>query len=183
MQRWKTLTLSIMAAYSAYRWKCVSCYSNIYDSIRATVTTNVDCPMKIGQKCFCAVHDKHLFHVSFNEALLIGAANSSVSENNPETSDSVRKSIKNRPFLRISENFEKKTKKPTKPKQNKPKKKKIWQLVYLQKYLARSLFFLVFCFFFVLLFLFFFVFCFLFWFCWLLGLQSFVLCRKLVLNH
>ena len=27
--------------------------------IRASVTTNVDCPVKIGQKCFCAVHDKH----------------------------------------------------------------------------------------------------------------------------
>ena len=85
-------------------------------AIRASVTTNVDCPMKIGQKCYCAIHDKHLFHISFNEALLIGAANSSVSENNPETIDSVRKSIKNRPFLRISE---KKTKKPTKPKKKK----------------------------------------------------------------
>ena len=63
-------------------------------AIGAPVTTNVDCPMKIGQKCFCAVHDKHLFHISFNEALLIGAANSLVSENNPETIDSVRKSIK-----------------------------------------------------------------------------------------
>ena len=58
-------------------------------AIKATVTTNVDCPMKIGHKCFCAVHDKHLFHISFNEALLIGAANSSVSENNPETIGSV----------------------------------------------------------------------------------------------
>ena len=88
-------------------------------AIRATVTTNVDCPMKTGQRCFCAVHDGHLFHISFNEALLLEAANSSVSENNPETFDSVRKSIKNRPFLRISANFEKKTKKPTKPKKKK----------------------------------------------------------------
>ena len=39
---------------------------------RATVTTNVDRSMKICQKCFGAVHDKHLFHVSFNEARLIG---------------------------------------------------------------------------------------------------------------
>ena len=59
---------------------------------RATVTTNVGCPMKIGQKCFCAVHDEHLIHISFKKTLLIGAANSSVSENNPETIDSVRKS-------------------------------------------------------------------------------------------
>ena len=63
-------------------------------AIRAPVTTNDDCPMEIGPKCFCAVHDKHLFHISFNEAQLIGAANSLVSENNPETIDSVRKSIK-----------------------------------------------------------------------------------------
>ena len=88
-------------------------------AIRAPVTTNVDCPMKIGQKCFCAVHDKHLFHISFNEALRIGAANSSVSENNPETIDSVRKSIKDRPFLRISENFRKENKET-----NQTKKKK-----------------------------------------------------------
>ena len=67
-------------------------------AIRARVTTNVDCPMKIGQKCFCAVHEKHLFHISFNEALLIGAANSSVSENNPETIDSFRNSRKNDHF-------------------------------------------------------------------------------------
>ena len=60
-------------------------------TIRATVTTNVDCAMKTGQKCFRAVHDKHLFHISFNEALLIGAANSAVSENSPEIIDSVRK--------------------------------------------------------------------------------------------
>ena len=72
---------------------------------RAPVTTNDDCPMKIGQKCFCAVHDKHLFHISFNEAQLIGAANSLVSEINPETIDSVPKSIKIRPFLRISDFF------------------------------------------------------------------------------
>ena len=88
-------------------------------AIRAPVKTNVDCPMKIGQKCFCAVHDRHLFHISFNEAQLIGAANSLVSENNPETIDSVRKSIKNRPFLRISE---KKTQKPKKPKKQKKQK-------------------------------------------------------------
>ena len=98
-------------------------------AIRAPVTTNVDCPTKIGQKCFCAVRDKHLFHISFNEALLIGAANSLVSENNPETIDSVRKSITNRPFLRISENFRKKqkpkkTKKTKKKKHNKTKKQK-----------------------------------------------------------
>ena len=117
-------------------------------AIRAPVTTNVDCPMKIGQKCFCAVHDKYLFHISFNEALLIGAANSLVSENNPETIDGVRKSIKNRPFLRISEKKTKKPTKPTKPKKQKKKKKtKIWQLVYLQQYLARSLVFLFFLFF------------------------------------
>ena len=90
-------------------------------AISGPVTTNVDCPMKIGQKCFCAVHDKHLFHISFNEALLIGAANSSVSENNPETIDSVRKSIKNRPFLRISENFRKENKETNQTK--KPKKR------------------------------------------------------------
>ena len=98
-------------------------------AIRAPVTTNVDCPMKIGQECFCAVHDKHLFHISFNEALLIGAANTSVSENNPETIDSVRKSIENRPLLRISENFRKENKetnqtKKTKKKQKTKKKKK-----------------------------------------------------------
>ena len=153
-------------------------------AIRATVRTNVDCLMKSGQKCFCAVHDKHLFHISFNEALLIGAANSSVSENNPETIDSVRKSIKNQAFLRISENFQKENKETNQTK----RQKKIWQLVYLQQYLARSLVFVFFwgagfwfcCFF--LFFLVFWVFLF-FWFCWLLGLQSFVLCRKLVLNH
>ena len=65
-------------------------------AIRAPVTTYVDCSTKIGQKCFCAVRDKHLFHISFNEALLIGAANSLVSENNPENIDSVRKLITNR---------------------------------------------------------------------------------------
>ena len=70
--------------------------------MRATVTTNVDCPMKIGKKCFCAAHDKHVFHISFNEALLIGAANSSVSENNPETIDSVRTIYEN---STISESF------------------------------------------------------------------------------
>ena len=143
-------------------------------AIRAPVTTNVDCPTKIGQKCFCAVRDKHLFHISFNEALLIGAANSLVSENNPETIDSVRKSITNRPFLRISENFRKfpkrkhrnqpnqkkqkkqknKNKKQKTKKNKKPKKPKIWQLVYLQQYLARSLVFFFFFFFFLF-----------FWFC------------------
>ena len=135
-------------------------------AIRAPVTTNVDCPTKIGQKCFCAVRDKHLFHISFNAALLIGAANSLVSENNPETIDSVRKSITNRPFLRISENFRKentetkKNKKSKKKKQKnkKPKKTKIWQLVYLQQYLARSLVFLVFCFFCFFVFFVFFLF-------------------------
>ena len=120
-------------------------------AIRAPVTTNVHCPTKIGQKCFCAVRDKHLFHISFNEALLIGAANSLVSENNPETIDSVRKSITNRPFLRISEKFRKEnteTNQTKKTKKNKKQKKtKIWQLVYLQQYLARSLVFLVFWFF------------------------------------
>ena len=85
-------------------------------AIGATVTTNVDCPVKIGQTSFCAVHDKHLFHISFNEALLIGAANSSVSENNPETIDGVRKYIKNRPFLRISKNFRKEKKETKKTK-------------------------------------------------------------------
>ena len=137
---------------------------------RAPVTTNVDCPMKIGQKCFCAVHDKHLFHISFNEALLIGAANRSVSENNPETIDSDRKSVKNRPCLRISENFRKENKETNQTKKNKKnkttKKRKIWQLVYLQQYLWPHLFFF-----------------FVFWFCCLLGLQSFVPSRKLVLNH
>ena len=64
--------------------------------------------VKLAKKCFCAVHGKHLFHISFNEALLIGAANSSVSENNPETIDGVRKLMKNRPFPRISETFRKK---------------------------------------------------------------------------
>ena len=171
-------------------------------AIRSPVTTNVDCPIEIGQKCFCAVHDKHLFHISLNEALLIGAANSFVSENNPETIDNVRKSTKNRPFLRISENrkFPEKNKETNQTKKNKKKKKKttkkkkkttkkkkknkqtkqpkqpkIWQLVYLQQYLARYLIF-----FFFVFFVFFFCF---FWFCWLLGLQSFVLCWKLVLNH
>ena len=112
---------------------------------------------KMGQKCCFAVRDKHLFHISFNEALLIGAANSLVSENNPETIDSVRKSITNRPFLRISENFRKEntetnqTKKPKKKNNNnkKTKKPKIWQLVYLQQYVARSFF--LFLFFLVLL--------------------------------
>ena len=102
-------------------------------AIRAPVTTNVDCPTKIGQKCFCAVRDKHLFHINFNEALLVGAAKGLVSENNPETIDSVRKSITNRPFLGISENFRKEntetnqtnqTKKTKKNKKNKKKKKK-----------------------------------------------------------
>ena len=100
-------------------------------AIRAPVTTNVHCPTKIGQKCFCAVRDKHLFHISFNEAFLIGAANSLVSENNPETIDGVRKSITNRPFLRISEKFRKEntetnqTQKTKKTKKNKnPKKPK-----------------------------------------------------------
>ena len=116
--------------------------------------------MKIGQTCFCAVHDKHLFHISCNEALLIGAANSSVSENNLESIDSVRKSLKNRPFLRISENFRKENKEtnqtnPTKKAKKEQKNKttenlkktknqnqpKIWHLVYLQQYLARSFFF------------------------------------------
>ena len=92
-------------------------------AIRATVTTNFDCPMKIGQKCFCAVHDKHLFHICFNEALLIGAAHSSVSENNPETIDSVRKSIKNLPFLRISEIFRKENKETDQTNQTKNKKR------------------------------------------------------------
>ena len=78
--------------------------------------------MKVGQRCFCAVHDKHLFHISFNEAQLIGAANSLVSESNPETIDSVRKSIKNRPFLRISENFRKENKETKQAKKTKNKK-------------------------------------------------------------
>ena len=150
-------------------------------AIRAPVTTNVHCPTKIGQKCFCAVRDKHLFHISFNEALLIGAANSLVSENNPETIDSVRKSITNRPFLRISEKFRKENTENNQTKKNKKnkntkknqkkqkKKKKIWQLVYLQQYLDRSLVFLVFwCFWF---FLFFLVFCF-FWFFGFFGFAS-----------
>ena len=126
----------------------------IATSMIARSATNVDCPMKIGQTCFCAVHDKHLFHISFNEALLIGAANSIVSKNNPETIDSVRKSNKNRPFLRISENFQKEnketnqTKETKKPKKTKHQKnQRFWQLVYLQQYLARSLVFLAFCFF------------------------------------
>ena len=92
-------------------------------AIRAPVTTNVHCPTKIGQKCFCAVRDKHLFHISFNEALLIGAANSLVSENNPETIDSVRKSITNRPFLRISEKFRKENTETNQTKKNKKKQK------------------------------------------------------------
>ena len=73
-------------------------------TIRAPVTTNDDCPMTI---------------ISFNEAQLIGAANSLVSENNPETIDGVRKSIEIRPFLRISENFRKENKET-----NQTKKKK-----------------------------------------------------------
>ena len=93
-------------------------------AIRATVTTNVDCPMKIGQKCCCAVFDKHLFHISFNGALLVGAANSSVSENKPETIDSVRKSNKNRPFLRISKNFRKENKETNQTKKTKKTKTK-----------------------------------------------------------
>ena len=117
---------------------------------------------------FCAVHDKHLLHISFNEAQLIGAAKSLVSENNPETIDSVRKSIKIRPFLRISENFRKENKETNQTKKNKKKQKKkqkkkktkkpkIWQLVYLQQYLARSLVFLFFCFCFCFFCCFFFV--------------------------
>ena len=162
-------------------------------AIRAPVTTKVHCPTKIGPKCFCAVRDKHLFHISFNEALLIGAANSLFSENNPETIDSVRKSITNRPFLRISEKFRKENtetnqtkktkKKQKKQKTKKPKKKKIWQLVYLQQYLARSLFFLFFCFFLVFLFflvvfffLFFLVFFFFFFFFWFFGFFGFASC-------
>ena len=47
---------------------------------RTIVTTTGDCLIKIGQKCFCAVHEIHPCQVSFNEALPIGAANSSVSE-------------------------------------------------------------------------------------------------------
>ena len=92
-------------------------------AIRAPVTANVHCPTKIGQKCFCAVRDKHLFHISFNEALLIGAANSLVSENNPETIDSVRKSITNRQFLRISEKFRKENTETNQTKKNKKTKK------------------------------------------------------------
>ena len=150
-------------------------------AIRAPVTTNVHCPTKIGQKCFCAVRDKHLFHISFNEAFLIGAANSLVSENNPETIDSVRKSITNRPFLRISEKFRKEntetnqTKKTKKTKKNqktkktkKPKKPKIWPNIAVGRLVAKSLVFLVFWFFCFFFFFFFFwvflVFCF-FWFC------------------
>ena len=165
-------------------------------AIRAPVTTNDDCPMKIGQKRFCAVHDKHLFHFSFNEAQLIGAANSLVSENNPETIDSVRKSIKIRPFLIISENFRKEntetnqTKKTKKNKKHtKNKKTKKTKKTKKNKDLATSLptaifgqIFVFFFFFFLFFFVFFCFLCFL-WFCWLLGLQSFVLCRKLVLNH
>ena len=90
-------------------------------AIRATVTTNVACHMKIGQKCFCAVHDKHLFHISFNETLLIGAANSSVFENNPETIDSVRKISQKstiseifRKFPKIKQRNQQKTKKTKK---------------------------------------------------------------------
>ena len=122
---------------------------------RAPVTTNVDCPMKIGQKCCCAVHDKHLFHISFNEALLIGAANSLVSENNPETIDSVRKSIKNRPFLRISENLRKENKET-----NQTKKKKdlatslpaaIFGQMFFLFFFGGVVFFLVFCGFFLVL--------------------------------
>ena len=135
-------------------------------AIRAPVTTNVHCPTKIGQKCFCAVRDKHLFHISFNEALLIGAANSLVSENNPETIDSVRKSITNRPFLRISEKFRKENTETNQTKKTKKKKKKIWQLVYLQQYLDRSLVFLVF---FVFLF-----FCFFCFFCFFFGFLFFL---------
>ena len=141
-------------------------------AISAPVTTNVDCPTKIGQKCFCAVRDKHLFHISFNEALLIGAANSLVSENNPETIDSVRKSITNRPLLRISENFRKEntetnqTKKTKKNQKNQKKQKK--QKTKKTKDLATSLptaifgqifvFFFCFCFFCFFVFFVFFVF-------------------------
>ena len=148
-------------------------------AIRAPVTTNVDCPTKIGQKCFCAVRDKHLFHISFNEALLIGAANSLVSENNPETIDSVRKCITNRPFLReFPKISEKKTQKPTKPKkskktkkpktkkkkqknQNNQKKQKTKKTKDLATSLPTAIFGQIFVFF---GFLFFFVFCFFFWF-------------------
>ena len=154
-------------------------------AIRAPVTTNVDCPTKIGQKCFCAVRDKHLFHISFNEALLIGAANSLVSENNPETIDSVRKSITNRPFLRISENFRKENTETNQTKKNK-KTKKPKKNKYLATSLPTAIFgqifvffgFLVFWFFFFFFFFFFFgffwffcffcFFCF-FWFCSCLG--------------
>ena len=139
-------------------------------AIRAPVTTNDDCPMKICQKCFCAVHDKHLFHISFNEAQLIGAANSRVSENNPETIDSGRKSIKIRPFLRISENFRKENKETNQTKKNKKHKKKNKDLATsLPTSIFGKIFFFFFCAFVVLLVL--------------LGLQSFVLCRKLVLHH
>ena len=124
-------------------------------AIRAPVTTNVDCPMKIGQKCFCAVHDKHLFHISFKEALLIGAANSSVSENNPETIDSARKSIKNRPFLRISENFRKENKETNQTKKKNTHKKNKKDLA---TSLPTAIFGQIFCFFVFLGFLFFLVF-------------------------
>ena len=135
-------------------------------AIRAPVTTNVDCPTKIGQKCFCAVRDKHLFHISFNEALLIGAANSLVSENNPETIDSVRKSITNRPFLRISENFRKENTETNQTKKTKKTKKK-HQKNKETKDLATSLPTAIFgqIFFFCFFLCFFFVFLFFFWFC------------------
>ena len=100
-------------------------------------------PMRIGQKCFCAVCDKHLFHISFNEARLIGATNSSVSENNPETIDSVPKFMKNRPFPRISRNFRKESKeakqKRKKSETKKKIKKRLWPNIALGRLVAKSL--------------------------------------------
>ena len=130
--------------------------------------------MKTGQKCFCAVHDKHLFHIIFNEALLIGAANSAVSEKNPEIIDSVRKFVKSRPFPKISENFRKENKETNQTKKCNKKQKRKTKNKDLATSLPTAIFGQIF-------------FCFLcFWFCWsvwLLGPQSFLLCRKLVLNH
>ena len=113
-------------------------------------------------KSVLAVRDKHLFHISFNEALLIGAANSLVSENNPETIDSVRKSITNRSFLRISENFRKENTETNQTKQTKKTKDLATSLptaIFGQIFgFFGFLFFFVFLCFFFFFFLFFFVF-------------------------
>ena len=109
--------------------------------------------------------------------MLIGAANSLVSENNPETIDNVRKSIKIRPFLRISENFRKEnketnqTKKTTKNKKEKKKNKDL--ATSLPKAICGQIFGV---FGFLFFFFFFLFFCFLLFFCLFLFFCGFAGC-------